>query len=365
VAFAVLGNDRVVPMLASRMTDAGGCRFRDGLPYQHNLVAARRTIDAQGSAAWEASLHGRWLACLRALSQPSTDPRQTEAVRTQAWAMRTLNTQLASWTGLRHAHVLHVKQSYSGGTLCEYPAGYVEPVPDFWERLAALVTATAELIAATPFPDRTLKRSPVEDWMRAPLDQSSPEKRLELEQAWGVTVNLHATRERQVAFLRRFAEKVNILGQVARKQAGRLELSPDEAAFLRDVIQIDNRSGGPYYNGWYPTLFYPNPKECGRTAALVADVHTDLPDPLSGDPGCVLHEGVGAVDLLLLAADGPNGLTMYAGPVFSHYEFETPAGVRLTDKEWRKTLSAGAPARPEWTREYLVPTTPGGSRSKA
>jgi hypothetical protein len=355
VAFAVLGNDHVVPALVARMTHAGGRRFRDGLPYQHNLLAARRTVDAQGSAAWEASLHGRWLACLRALSTPATDPRQTEAVRTRAWARRTLNTQMASWTGLRHAHALHVKQSYSGGTLCEYPAGYVEPVPAFWECLAALVSAAAELIAATPFPDRTLTRKPIGDRMRTSLDRSSPEQRSELERAWGLTVNPHATQERQAAFLRRFVEKVGILGQIARKQADRLELSPDEAAFLRDVIQIDNSSGGPYYNGWYPTLFYLDPKECGRTAALVADVHTDLPDPLCSDPGCVLHEGVGAVDLLLLVADGPHGPTMYAGPVFSHYEFETPAGVRLTDTEWRKTLSAGAPARPEWTREYLVP----------
>jgi hypothetical protein len=31
---------------------------------------------------------------------------------------------------------------------------------------------------------------------------------------------------------------------------------------------------------------------------VVADVHTDAPDDTVGDPGCVLHEGVGNVHIL-------------------------------------------------------------------
>ena len=41
--------------------------------------------------------------------------------------MKTLTTQLASWTHLRHDTLLYVKQSYSARTACVYPAGYVEP----------------------------------------------------------------------------------------------------------------------------------------------------------------------------------------------------------------------------------------------
>ena len=81
--------------------------------------------------------------------------------------------------------------------------------------------------------------------------------------------------------------------------------------------------------------------------ALVADVHTDVPSP--GDPGCVLHQGVGNVDLLLIAIDNGKDRMVYAGPVLSHYEFEMGGTARKTDSEWKADLRAGA--RPEELRE--------------
>jgi hypothetical protein len=47
---------------------------------------------------------------------------------------------------------------------------------------------------------------------------------------------------------------------------------------------------------------------------------------------------------------------MYAGPVMSHYEFETAFPVRKTDSEWEADLGAGRiPPPPPWTSSYLVP----------
>jgi hypothetical protein len=44
------------------------------------------------------------------------------------------------------------------------------------------------------------------------------------------------------------------------------------------------------------------------------------------------------------------------GPVFSHYEFEAPNAVRRTNGDWHDLLRAGKqPARPEWTRSFVVP----------
>jgi len=37
--------------------------------------------------------------------------------------MKTLNTQLASWTELRHDTVLYAKQPYTASVLCSYPDG--------------------------------------------------------------------------------------------------------------------------------------------------------------------------------------------------------------------------------------------------
>jgi hypothetical protein len=72
---------------------------------------------------------------------------------------------------------------------------------------------------------------------------------------------------------------------------------------------------------------------------------------------------VGAVDLLLVAVDNGPDRTMYAGPVFSHYEFDLPGTTRLSDSEWRKELRAGQTRpRPPWTRGYLVPGRGAGVR---
>src|SRR5262249_46108365 len=110
------------------------------------------------------------------------------------------------------------------------------------------------------------------------------------------------------------------------------------------------------YNGWYPKLFYKGVEDSGKWDALVADVHTDVPAEVLGDPGCVLTQGVGCVDLLLVAIDNGKDRMVYAGPLLSHYEFEMPGVTRKSDSEWKKELGASkAPPRPEWTRSYLVP----------
>src|SRR5262249_40806754 len=94
VAFAALGNSQAVPELAGRMNNHHGRRFRDGLNYQHNLAAVRNVIDAQKESAWDENLYTSWLACLRELSKPTTGSEYPHAMRTPAWAMKTLNTQL-------------------------------------------------------------------------------------------------------------------------------------------------------------------------------------------------------------------------------------------------------------------------------
>ncbi len=150
VAFSVLSNNSIVPLLASRMVATNGTPFRDGIPYQTNLAAVRNVIDSQNSGAWSNSIYTAWLGAARALSAPTTDSTYPEAMRTQAWAMKNLNTQLASWTELKHDTVLYDSQAYTGDILCSYPAGFVEPRPEFWRAMNALATGAASAIAAMP-----------------------------------------------------------------------------------------------------------------------------------------------------------------------------------------------------------------------
>jgi hypothetical protein len=336
VAFAALGNDQVVPELAARLTDAGGRRFRDGLNYQHNLAAARNVVDGLEPPAWEESLYACWLACLRELSAPTTDARYPEAMRTRAWAMKTLNTQLASWAQLRHDTVLYARQSSTATPICYYPAGYVEPVPGFWARMERMAGRAADLLERTPLPggEKTT-------WWRRWLPRGK-EKRT------------------RVQFLRDFAGKAAVLRGIAEKELAQQELSGAEARFLRDLVEQQTEPRGCVtlrrYSGWYPSLFYEGGPESSKPDALVADVHTDMPAGLVGDPGCVLHQGVGDVDLLLIAIDSGTDRMVYAGPVLSHYEFEVPGVKRKSDAEWGADLRGGRrPPRPEWTKGYLVP----------
>jgi hypothetical protein len=137
--------------------------------------------------------------------------------------------------------------------------------------------------------------------------------------------------------------------------------------FIRSTMNArDHGYFGKTFDGWFPTLFYkdygpvrPGSNEdinaSDRRDLIVTDVHTVPPDV--GYPGGVLHEGIGDVDLLLIAVDNGPDRRVYAGPTFSHYEFVAGPGlVRLTDGDWHGQVRWGTkPPRPAWTRDYLVP----------
>jgi hypothetical protein len=322
IAFAAFGNNQVVPDLVARMTNTKGRQFRDGLNYQHNLGAVRKVVDRQNQAVWEENIYMNWLATLRELSAPTTDPKYPEAMRTRGWGMKTLNTQLASWTQLRHDTILYAQQSYSGGIRCYYPAGFVEPRPEFWGRFEKMAMLAAELIEKTPFP--------------------------------GSAKNIQ---QKQSKFFENFAQQLAILKGIAVKELAQQELTEEETQFLRRIVEITKQgSGAPTYSGWYPGLFYKEPEDSDEWDAIVADVHTDVPAPDVGDPGSVLHEGVGSVDLLMIAVDSGQDKMVYAGPVLSHYEFEMPGVSRKSDSEWHQDFEKGSlPPRPDWTKSYLVP----------
>ena len=79
--------------------------------------------------------------------------------------------------------------------------------------------------------------------------------------------------------------------------------------------------------------------------------------PLVGDPGCILHEGAGTVQLLMVAVNwGPGDAGVYAGPVMSHYEFALSHPTRKTDSQWKSELRGGtAPQTPEMDTQLLGP----------
>jgi hypothetical protein len=184
-----------------------------------------------------------------------------------------------------------------------------------------------------------------------------------------MTVSLASIHSNRLAFLDNFASTMGVLLGIAEKELVRQPLSTDEVGFIQALIEAPNGYMGIRdYSGWYPKLFYADARQLPNLPyqngggpdewdALVTDVHTDTFDVFRGDPGSVLHEGVGNVQLLLMAVDcGPGDRAVYAGPVLSHYEFELGPTTRMTDSEWKAKVSSGdLPPQPDWTRSFLVP----------
>ncbi len=348
IAYAVLGNDQTVPDLVARIMDTNGEVWRDGLPYQHNLAAVRNVIDSQDAGIWTDNIYTAWLGVLRTLSAPTTDAIYPEVMRTRAWAMKTLNTQLASWAELRHDTLLYVQQSYTMISLCGYPVGFVEPRPEFWERMQSLATVAANAVATLPLSGSIGVPSRVPYWSGL------------------MYYDLGTIKAQQIACFNNFVARMNTLETIATKELAQGPLSQAETDFLKDVVERHDTyiPGERTFNGWYPGLFYNNafnPASVNYVGsdmwdAMVADVHTDSPDPNVGDPGAVIHEAIGNVHLLMIAVDNGPDRMVYAGPVLSHYEFEMPGATRMSDAEWKANLRAQQkPPSPDWTKSYLVP----------
>ena len=182
------------------------------------------------------------------------------------------------------------------------------------------------------------------------------------------TVSLQSLQTNRIAFMDQFIATAGTLQSISEKELSHTELAAEEVTFLENVIEDQTAyvSGFRKYTGWYPALFYRPARQFGDwglgqgsdfSDPLVTDVHTDTFDAVHGDPGSILHEGVGNVYMAFVVADcGGTNLTMYAGPVLSHYEFELGPTTRMTDSQWQANVLAGVlPPQPDWTRGFLVP----------
>src|SRR5262249_46385749 len=147
------------------------------------------------------------------LSRPTTGAAYPEAMRTREWALKTVNTQLASWAQLRHDTVLYAKQSYTGVPACSYPAGFVEPLPQFWERFRTMAARAADLVSQTSYPDYTEEKQGFKG-----LKDGTERSRTELVKRSGKQLN-----DRQAAFLRNFAAQLAVLAEISRKELDRQE----------------------------------------------------------------------------------------------------------------------------------------------
>ena len=309
VAFAALGNNHAVPLLRPQLE-----QYR----YAPDLAAMRVLADDHGESFWSANLYNLWLSSLRALSNVAAGQTvPLEIAGTEAWGRRTLNTQLASWAELRHDTILYVKQSYTGGVVCEFPDALVEPSPELFARLAAYAAKGKE-VATSLFPaGSTLAASVVQHF-----DQ--------------------------------LAAVSGMLKEMAEYQAQGTPFTAAHMAFVNETVKVQPICGGASSSGWYSKLFFnTNPTEFAPT---IADVHTQPTDEGGSPVGRVLHVGTGYARLMVLTANTCTGPRVYVGPVSSYHEEITQNFQRLDDATWEQRLlvPSSLPADVPWMSSLIA-----------
>ncbi|PXF60808.1 MAG: dTDP-glucose 4,6-dehydratase [Candidatus Methanogaster sp.] len=290
---ALLGSDRSRELL-DELDDSN---YKD---YDRQYGELEDEFDSFDAAEWNKNLYWSWLFALKPLLDDPSAGYPT-FMQTDAWQDKELTTALASWAELRHDTILYAKQSYTMVAECAPPmaeekpvVGYVEPVPEFYNRLLALTRMTNSGLTEMDVLD------------------SSSKRRLE---------NLESI----------LARLVNI----SSKELENEELSKDDYDFIKNF--------GDDLDGVIADV-----EDKAKKTTIVADVHTD------GNTEQVLEEGVGYVDLIVVAYKLPDGrILVGAGPVMSYYEFKQPMEDRLTDEAWRELLDSNPPDRPEWVSNVL------------
>jgi hypothetical protein len=315
-AFAAFGNDQAVPLLADELA-----RY----PYASDLASVRILVDAHPPDYWETSLYTAWLGALRTLSPsaPGVGPAASglpAVARTEPWGRRLLNTQLGSWAELRHDTLLYAKQSYTIGTDCSFPDGYVEPYPEFFAKVVRLAERAQELIATLDFS----------------LDTSG---------TFRSTVQTYFTNVATVA---------ETLRQMAEYQTTGQPHTPEQITFLNQAVRLSTfASGPPYLDGWYRQLLYS--PDFFTFAPTIADVHTDVGgDTPPRDPS-VLHVGTSRPRLMVVSVDGCDGPRLYVGAVFAYHERIEPGLTRLADADWEKLIAAGPQPDVPWMTDLVAP----------
>ena len=311
---AALGNDHAVRLLEPELRKWN---------YSANLLAGRDFVDQLEPGFWNDNIYHRWLDALRTLDDQPASANLPEVMRRPVWHAKQLQTQLASWSELRHDNVLYAKQSYTSVFGCQYPDGFVEPYPKLYRKLGELATATATRLGG----------------LKIQSDQP------------GMQQQQQRMQDRQISFLHRFAEIMDQLEVIALRELEAQPMTNEQRRFIETTIDrrgsLPNGSGSkPHYDGWYCQLLYNEDKPSSWNPTIV-DVHTDP----SGHEA--LHVGVGDVNFAVIAVDNQNDVAAYVGPVYSYYEFIRPAEQRLNDQQWQQLISLDKlPPRPGWTNSF-------------
>lgn len=282
--FAAMGNAEATRLLKPDLVQYA---------FSPDLHALQTTIAELSPAYWQTNIYTRWFDALRALHRTPEGPELPDFFRTQTWQRKQLNNQLASWAELRRDTILYVAQVY-GSILCEFPEVYLEPYPDFYDRVHDMA-----LEAQT---------------------------RLDEKYAFNGFIDI-----------------MGKLSDIARRELTQKGLNSEDQNFLKALVKrhvSGGGCGGPTieWTGWYRHL-YPA-QDMFDFEPVIADVYTDP------NTGAVLNAATAAPEMMVITFQTSDGPTVYVGPVASYRQF---VGGRMNDEEWEAAVLGGkAPAAPSW-----------------
>ncbi len=311
---AAMGSERAYQILDSSKQTA----YEN---YPQQMQKARSWLSGLDASEWTETLYNAWIYTFYPLLDAPGEGYPA-FMRSQAWQDKQLNSALGSWSELKHDTILYAKQVYAemgGGPPAPAPVppkGYVEPVPQFFARLAALTSMTLDGLD-----QRGLLTGPDRDSLNHLLS---------------LATSFQKIAEKELAGQPLTQEEYDLI----------LYYGGDLEHLVMAAADSDIQN--------QPAQLYMDEEP---QAAVIADVATD---PGANGGPVVLEEGVGRISEIhavvpVVQDDGSILLEVAKGGVFSYYEFPWPAGDRLTDEKWRGMLDSGqAPALPGWTNSFRV-----------
>jgi hypothetical protein len=290
------------------------------------LAAALRDARAQVAATPPApSLYDSWIGALETLARPPAGVIPS-FMKTDAFLDLRLDSIVAGYAQIRHDDVLLGAEPMPEGG-CEIPDGYVDPVPDFYDALAAYADRGAAAMA----------------------ELSPP----------------------AVAYFARVKRILSVLSVIARWEQSGAPLPPEATRFLAFVAE-DFEAGyftPEHMHGWYSDLFWGtgpvrvtnmlSAKEESmvvhetpnvyRPAALVADILT------APEMNAISYLGASEPHVGVFVVDTNGGRRVVVGPVAEAWDATGPIARRLTDADaetprhhpWAASYSAAAPPVPD------------------
>lgn len=268
---------------------------------------ARGDIGALPSERFEAdAYHGTLHAMLPLLAAPPDGAPPLLA--TDGWRRRALFGYAGAWAKLRHATILYGAQLGAECDAPEYvpPPGYVEPLPEVYDRLGAMARRLAERLTQAGIDQEG--RPNADDYYYTPLSDKTE------------------TLLRLLDFLRDTA-RAELEGRALdRETRQRITLIGGEVEWL--LISLANTD-----------LL----SQRDQDMAIVADVFTFR------SAGRVVEVGLARPDLIYAVIPTAGGPVIARGAVMSYRELLHPMGDRMTDEQWRARLDGGdEPPLPPW-----------------